>query len=142
MNPKLSHKLPAAAARGCPAVAYEPEAYEFVQEALTYTVERLGRMPKNAEPGEDNHVNGHELLDGACAYATEQYGMLARLVLHLWGIDRTDDIGAIVFSLIDRKVFSRSARDREDDFKQVFDLDQRLAAAADFPSRDDEWGRR
>ncbi len=51
---------------------------------------------------------------------------MARTVLHLWGIHKTDDIGEIVFNLIDAELMSRTAEDTRADFHEVFDLDAAL----------------
>lgn len=102
---------------------YAPEAYDFVREAVTFTQDRLGRV----SPADDRHVSGAELLRGACELAVREFGLMARLVFRQWGIGATDDIGAIVFQLIDQEDLSKSDRDAPDDFRDVFDLDRALA---------------
>ena len=44
-----------------------------------------------------------------------------------WGIDRTDDIGEIVFNMIEAKLLSKTEADNRADFHQVYDLDKALA---------------
>jgi uncharacterized repeat protein (TIGR04138 family) len=51
---------------------------------------------------------------------------MARVVFHLWGIDRTDDLGAIVFNLIDANLLSKTDNDRCTDFHDLLDLDDAL----------------
>jgi uncharacterized repeat protein (TIGR04138 family) len=51
---------------------------------------------------------------------------MARTVLHLWGIDRTADIGEIVFNLVEANLMSKTAEDCREDFQDVYDLDQVL----------------
>src|SRR5687768_11548878 len=83
-------------ARRDPRYAYE--AYEFLFEALAHTQKMLGRVAEPTRAGEspENHVSGQELVMGILDLARREFGRLARVVLHLWGIDRTDDVGEIV----------------------------------------------
>jgi uncharacterized repeat protein (TIGR04138 family) len=117
-------------ARRDPRYAYE--AYEFLFEALAHTQKRLGRVvePTRADaPQADhdhNHVSGQELVSGVIDLARNEFGRMARVVFHLWGIDRTDDIGEIVFNLIDANLLSRTERDQREDFHNLLDLDQVL----------------
>jgi uncharacterized repeat protein (TIGR04138 family) len=134
-HPKLADLV-----RRDPRYAYE--AYEFVFAALAHTQKMLAssrgpaataaRAETTHEEGEEaggavgHHVSGPELLEGARDLALREFGRLARVVLHLWGIDRTDDIGEIVFNLVDAKLMSKTATDQRSDFHAVYDLDQVL----------------
>lgn len=108
---------------------YAYEAYEFVFEALTHSQKMLGRQPRPAEGGEagaNQHVTGRELLHGIRDLALREFGLMARTVFHLWGIERTEDFGEIVFNLVESNLMSRTAEDSRQDFHDVFDLDQTL----------------
>ena len=107
---------------------YVYEAYEFVFEALRHTQVRLNRVPQEAgeEVGPRHHVKGRELLEGICDYALKQFGLMARTVFRLWGIERTDDFGEIVFNLVEANLMSKTDDDRREDFHNVFDLDEAL----------------
>ena len=105
------------------------EAYEFLFEALGHTQHRLGRVPPEdvAESARgDYHVGGHELVDGFLDLAKVRFGRLARIVLHLWGVDVTDDIGELVFNLIESDLLSKTADDCKSHFRGVCDLDDVL----------------
>jgi uncharacterized repeat protein (TIGR04138 family) len=108
---------------------YVYEAYEFVFEALTYTLKRLQRLPL-PKPDEEltlqHHVGGRELLDGIREYALIQFGLMARTVFRLWGVNRTDDFGEIVFNLVEANLMSKTEQDSRADFHNVFDLDEAL----------------
>lgn len=120
MDPKI-----VALTRDDPRYAYE--AYEFVCEAVTFTQERLGRLPEeDDDPDADYHVTGAELARGACELAVLEFGMMAPTVFRLWGINSTDDIGQLVFNLIRANRLSKSDRDEPDDFHDLFDLDRAL----------------
>jgi uncharacterized repeat protein (TIGR04138 family) len=107
---------------------YAYEAYEFVCEAVTYTQERLGRLPgADDDPDDDHHVSGAELARGACELAVREFGMMAPVVFKAWGLTKTDDLGEIVFNLIKAEKLSKSDRDDPDDFRDLFDLPRALA---------------
>ncbi len=107
---------------------YTYEAYEFVFEALGHTQKKLGRAPREpgGEPAPHHHVTGPELLEGVRELALRQFGLMARTVFHMWGIHRTDDIGEIVFNLVESKLMSKTDDDSREDFRGVFDLDEAL----------------
>jgi uncharacterized repeat protein (TIGR04138 family) len=114
-------------ARRDPRYAYE--AYEFLFEALNHTQHRLNRVPPEdvdeASKG-DYHVAGRELVDGFLDLAKQRFGRLARIVLHLWGVDITDDIGELVFNLIESDLLSKTDSDCKSDFQGICDLDDIL----------------
>ena len=112
--------------RESPHFAYE--AYEFVCEAVTFTMKRLGRG--SAEPvdaTQDQHVSGGELLRGVCDLAIREFGLMAPVVFKQWGVRTTDDIGTMVFKLINVELLSRSDRDCPEDFHELFDLHRTLS---------------
>ena len=119
-HPKLDEVV-----RRDPRYAYE--AYEFVFAALAHTQKLLGRPPlPEAGSEQDYHVSGPQLLEGVRDLALREFGLLARTVFHLWGIDRTDDFGEIVFNLIEAGLMSKTAEDDRLDFHDLYDLDQVL----------------
>ena len=48
---------------------------------------------------------------------------MARVVFRLWGVNQTDDVGEIVFNLIDANLLSKTDRDDRNAFHALFDLD-------------------
>jgi uncharacterized repeat protein (TIGR04138 family) len=58
--------------------------------------------------------------------ARGEFGLLARTVFRQWGITRSDDLGEIVFNLIDANLLSKTERDRRSDFEGICDLEQAL----------------
>ncbi len=90
------------------------EAYVFVVAALGETVralpaERLG------DP-ERRHLSGHELTAGVIRIAREEFGPLAPMVFHEWGVESTEDIGAMVFELVEAGQLSARPEDTMADF--------------------------
>jgi uncharacterized repeat protein (TIGR04138 family) len=111
---------------------YAYEAYQFVFEALQHTQKMLGRMPREEERGEEkaqHHVSGPELLDGIRDLALKEFGLMARTVFRLWGIQSTGDFGEIVFNLVEAKLMSKTDEDSREDFRGIYDLDQALVQA-------------
>ncbi len=104
---------------------YAYEAYEFLFEALAHTQRMLGRAaePTREDAPAENHVSGRELCAGAADLARREFGRMARVVFRVWGVNATDDIGEIVFNLIDANLLSKTDRDQRSDFHNLFDLD-------------------
>jgi uncharacterized repeat protein (TIGR04138 family) len=66
------------------------------------------------------HVSGVELSWACRDFARKQFGLLAPVVLAHWGITRTEDIGRIVFTLIDIGLLVTQPGDAESDFEAVY----------------------
>jgi uncharacterized repeat protein (TIGR04138 family) len=108
---------------------YAYEAYEFVFLALEHTQKMLGReaTDESSDPNETrHHVSPRQLLDGVRGFALQEFGLMARAVFRQWGIQRTDDIGEIVFNLIEAELMSKTADDSREDFQGIYDLDEAL----------------
>ncbi|MBA4064461.1 MAG: hypothetical protein C0501_12255 [Isosphaera sp.] len=110
---------------------YAYEAFEFVSDAVGFTVDRLGRRAE-AEDAADEHVSGAELLRGVCDLAVATFGMMAPVVFAQWNVRTTDDVGRIVFALIRVGLLSKSDRDAPEDFRDLFDLPKALAEGFEF----------
>jgi uncharacterized repeat protein (TIGR04138 family) len=107
---------------------YAYEAYEFVFAALSHTQKLLGRLPEEGPEsiGPEHHVRGPELLEGIRDLALREFGLMARTVFRMWGIQRTDDFGEIVFNLVESNLMSKTNEDSRSDFHNLYDFDQAL----------------
>jgi uncharacterized repeat protein (TIGR04138 family) len=105
---------------------YAYEAYEFVFAALAHTQQRSGRPAVTEAGGPEHHVRGAELLDGVRDLAHREFGLMARTVFRLWGINSTADFGEIVFNLVEAELMSKTPEDNRADFVGVYDLDKAL----------------
>ncbi len=115
---------------------YAREAYEFLFAALAHTQRILGRNSACSVPPEkasessvgeqEAHVTGQQLLMGMRDLALREFGFMARTVFRMWGINRTDDVGELVFNLIDANLMSKTTEDNRNDFHDVYDLDEAL----------------
>jgi uncharacterized repeat protein (TIGR04138 family) len=94
---------------------YKPDSYEFVMQALNFTQKKLARQ---------THISGKELLEGIREFAIAQYGVMAKTVFSHWGITKTEDFGAIVFTMVDAKILSKTETDSIDDFKAGYDFEE------------------
>jgi uncharacterized repeat protein (TIGR04138 family) len=92
---------------------YNERAYVFVLAALEFAQTRLTAR---------RHLSGGELACACRDFALEQFGMLAGTVLTHWGIHSTEDLGSIVFLLIEVGLLARQPTDRVEDFEGVYDF--------------------
>ena len=99
---------------------YPAEAYEFVQQGLSYTVHRTHADGKPVSA--TKHVSGQQLCEGLREYALAQWGLLARSVLRRWNITSTLDFGQIVFAMIEAGQMQKTDEDNIEDFRNVFDF--------------------
>jgi uncharacterized repeat protein (TIGR04138 family) len=105
---------------------YPVEAYEFLCQALMFTQEALQRVPAGdlrPEDAADKHVSGAELLEGVRRFGLEQFGPMAYIVFHQWGVKATGDFGKMVYHLIDSGVWFGSDNDRIEDFDDLYDFE-------------------
>src|SRR6187399_1384662 len=100
---------------------YHRFAYLFVLEALNRAQRILGR-PERLE--EDQHVSGPELLQGFRDLAYEQFGGMALTVFRQWGLTSTNDVGHIVWELIERGNMRKTERDQLTDFFDLYSFEE------------------
>ena len=105
---------------------YHPQAFYFVYEALEHKLRRLG---------ERRHLSAEELLDGLRQLALERFGLLARTVLEQWGVGRTEDVGEMVYLLIEHGLLFKTEKDSKEEFKDVFDFRQAFDESYQVPAR-------
>ena len=105
---------------------FDKDAYFFLRDCLDFTVKR--QQSDDDLDDEMQHVDGTELLQGVRDYALKEYGPMAYTVLESWGVKKGDDIGSMVFHLIDVGAFGKSADDSPEDFVGILDLEEELSA--------------
>jgi uncharacterized repeat protein (TIGR04138 family) len=101
---------------------FHERGYLFVLAALEFCQTRLP---------ERRHITGAQLAESVRDLALERFGVLARAVLEHWGIRSTEDIGDVVFAMVDSGLLVSQATDSRDDFAGVFDFD--TAFERDYP---------
>lgn len=98
---------------------YQADAYFFVREALDFT----SKMLKKPSRGIQKHVTAAELLEGIRQFALREYGPMALTVLRFWGINKTIDLGRIVFSLVNKQILRKTETDSIRDFENGYDFE-------------------
>ena len=94
---------------------FHTKAYFFVLASLHSVIRSLN---------EPRHISGRELAEGVRTLALERYGPMARTVLGHWGIHETEDVGGVVFALVDQGVLVKQDGDSLEDFQDVFDFEE------------------
>jgi len=111
---------------------YPVEAYRFVSEAIRYTAVKLDKDKEDVPPDDARrHISGRELLMGIRELALEQFGHMAKVVLELWGIARTEDFGEIVFNMVEHECLRKTDEDSKKDFEGVYDFAEAFEAGFD-----------
>ena len=72
----------------------------------------------------NRHVTGQELCQAVHDVALRQWGLMARSVLARWDITRTEDIGVIVFALVDNNWLQKQPTDSPEDFENGFSFEE------------------
>ncbi len=94
---------------------FHVRSYLFVLQALHSVIRSLD---------EPRHISGRELTEGVRELAISQYGPLARTVLEHWGIHETEDVGRVVFAMVEQGILIKQDEDRPEDFADLFDFEE------------------
>ena len=96
---------------------YNARAYALLTDVIHYL------------SGEDGkHCSGEDILDEFKERALDQYGPLTYTVLTEWGIQSTEDIGEMMFNLVDAKRIQRDENDSADAFSGGYDFKEAFLA--------------
>jgi uncharacterized repeat protein (TIGR04138 family) len=98
---------------------YEEDAYHFTRAVLDRALKQLLEREQGLR-----HISGRELMDFFRDSALEQFGPMAHTVLGRWGLHRTEDIGEIVFHLVEKGVLSRTEEDSIADFRNGYRFEE------------------
>ena len=101
---------------------FDPHAYFFLKDALDFTLKRIAE----SNGGQARPVSGPELLAGYRDFALEQFGPMAATLMKEWSIRKCQDVGDMVFHLIEEQVFGKQDSDKKEDFSEVFDFEASL----------------
>jgi uncharacterized repeat protein (TIGR04138 family) len=103
---------------------FDPHAYFFLKDALDFTLKRIAE----SNGGQARHVSGPELLQGYRDFALEQFGPMASTLMMEWSVRKCQDVGDMVFQLIEEQVFGKQDSDKHEDFSEIFDFEASLVA--------------
>ena len=90
---------------------FDARAYALLMDVVSY----LGGESKR-------RVSGEAILDEFRDRALDQYGPLTYRVLTEWGLSRTEDIGEMMFNLVEAHRIRRDDRDTADAFADGYDF--------------------
>jgi uncharacterized repeat protein (TIGR04138 family) len=107
---------------------YAREAYVFIVAALGETVRAL--PAERLADADRRHLTGNELVHGVIRVAREEFGPMASTVFREWGVCGTEDIGTIVFELVEAGQLSARPEDTMEDFCRGVELLAELAEPA------------
>ena len=93
----------------------------FHEKAYLFVLASLHQVIANLD--EPRHITGRELVEGVRGLAIDRYGPMARTVLEHWGVHRTEDLGDVVFALVEQGVLIKQDQDSREDFTDVFDFE-------------------
>jgi uncharacterized repeat protein (TIGR04138 family) len=102
---------------------YHERAYLFLLGTIEFLQARLEVR---------RHVSAAELAWACRDFALEQYGLLAPVVLAHWGITRTEDLGRIVFTLVEVGLLVTQPGDHESDFQAVYQFTDAFGESYDW----------
>ena len=92
---------------------YHPRAYALLMEV----VHRLG--------GEgEKHMTGEDILEEFKEFALDQYGPLTYRVLTEWGLKSCEDIGEMMFNLVEFHRVRKDEQDSEESFLGGYDFEE------------------
>lgn len=104
---------------------YLAEAYLFVREALVLAFERKA---KGAASRSEVNVTATDTLESFRQLALARLGREARRMLGEWGLRRCEDVGEIVFKLVEVGYISKREEDHREDFQGGYDFDEAFLA--------------
>jgi uncharacterized repeat protein (TIGR04138 family) len=102
---------------------YNERAYLFLLGTIEFLQSRLEIR---------RHVTAAELAWACRDFALQQYGLLAPVVLAHWGITRTEDLGRIVYTLVEVGLLVTQPGDHESDFNAVYQFTDAFGESYDW----------
>jgi uncharacterized repeat protein (TIGR04138 family) len=102
---------------------YNERAYLFLLGTIEFLQSRLELR---------RHVTAAELAWACRDFALQQYGLLAPVVLAHWGITRTEDLGRIVYTLVEVGLLVTQPGDHESDFNAVYQFTDAFGESYDW----------
>jgi len=90
---------------------YNPRAYALLMDVLNFLFEDKNR-----------HVDAEEILDEFRERTLDQYGPMSYAVLAEWGVGRCEDIGEMMFNLVESRRIRKSDEDSYESFVGGYDF--------------------
>jgi uncharacterized repeat protein (TIGR04138 family) len=97
---------------------YHTDAYLFLRDALEATLKRR----KKARKDSSGHVAAAELLEGFRLHSLQEFGPMAITVFDYWNVHSSEDIGNMVFNLVQVGIFGKTDEDTPESFREGYDF--------------------
>lgn len=91
---------------------YDARSYALLMDCVHF----LGR--------ERGHMSSCDIMDEFKERALDQYGPMAYTVLREWGLASTEDIGEMMFNLVEFNRVRKDDEDRQEDFCGGYDFEE------------------
>jgi uncharacterized repeat protein (TIGR04138 family) len=117
-NPELRRKFDELRERDS---RYPERAYVVVQDAIKCA--QADHPPTDDSP---RHVSARQILEALLLIAKQEWGNGARECLSSLGIKTSDDVGEIIYNLVDIGAMATTEEDSRADFTGAFDFEQEL----------------
>lgn len=102
---------------------YGRDAYKFIREVLAHAEKKLAPN-KKIQVQQPQHISGQELLENMRQYTLKEFGPMGKHVLAEWGIFRCEDVGEVVFNMVEAEILSKRKQDVLEDFAGGFDFEE------------------
>ena len=101
--------------------SYAAEGYFFLRDTLEIATKSSKKVKKNPTP---LHISAGELLEAFRIYALKEFGPMAVTVFDYWGIRSCEDVGQMVFHLVQKGIFSKTEQDTIEAFRNCYDFNE------------------
>jgi uncharacterized repeat protein (TIGR04138 family) len=104
---------------------YRPEAYKLTMRAVGYAYSyALSQQSVSGTTTAEAHVAAKEILESLRSLALMEFETGAKRRLNELGVKSCEDVGEIVFNLIDAKLLGKQSSDRKEDFQNGYNFDE------------------
>lgn len=98
---------------------FHRDAYLFLRDALETASQAQRKEGQSEGP---SHVSATDLLAAFRALALKEFGPMARTVLEYWGVKDCNDVGLMVFRLVEEGIFAKTDQDSPEEFARGYDF--------------------
>ena len=96
------------------------ESKRFRAPAFFLVLQALQIAQVQSRPG---HVSGRQLLAAFRQFVRKQFGPMSLTVLGHLGLHRTEDVGDLVFLMVEKGMLKKQDEDGPEDFQDVYDFE-------------------
>lgn len=104
---------------------YHPDAYKLAMRAVGYAYGyALSQQSVSGTTTAEAHVVAKEILESFRSLALMEFETDAKRRLNEWGVKSCEDVGEIVFNLIDAKLLGKQSSDCKEDFQNGYNFNE------------------